>query len=333
MYYRYETDSDGSYILDIDGNRVAQKQYSSCSLWTTTHTTGLSFDNRFQGIRNVSMEDHNPIAYPAYDASQPSNLAQHSYTAIFSILTDLLVGEMGFVTSTAPNSEANSSVGAINSPIARTSLVGSNDLDYVFALNRYTQGTPLSKVSVPYQLSDQRLLDKALAQNQTLPFLVEQLVFNITMSMMNDPLLAPSKVTNTTQVNTVNIYIYNQRNLWLAYGLAYYFVLLTLVVALMTIHENHASHNNSVSALLSISRDETLAALFPKCCRGKQPLPSETMEAELMIQGDPEVGESLTPQGKVTPVCRACNPPAKTRRSSIPFGRRQKTPSVLLLPR
>jgi hypothetical protein len=79
----------------------------------------------------------------------------------------------------------NNHFGLINTPIQHNSLLGSNDLDYHFYMNQRM----LYPLDNNMTLSFQRLQDKALARNLTLDILVEELSFNVTISLMNNLLL------------------------------------------------------------------------------------------------------------------------------------------------
>jgi hypothetical protein len=73
----------------------------------------------------------------------------------------------------------------IDTAISCTSLLGSSDLDVFFDLNKnlswYSDNTT--------QRSDQRLQDEALARNRTLDVLIEELSFNVTVSLLHNELL------------------------------------------------------------------------------------------------------------------------------------------------
>ena len=182
FYYRYSIDADGSYILDANetDQQYLSPQYSVCSLWNTTYNLEFSFDNGEQNVTTTNMTFLNSVAYPPYGTT---DFAQMSYSAVFWVLADQLVGSMGVIWDVR-NETVATPYGSIDTNIEHNSLLGSNDLDKFFDLN--SQAEKQSE----WPLSDQRVNDKILAQSQTLPYLIQQLSFNITMSLMNDPLLA-----------------------------------------------------------------------------------------------------------------------------------------------
>jgi hypothetical protein len=72
---------------------------------------------------------------------------------------------MALIMNTLENGTATLDYSSIASNIEHTSLLGSNDLDYFFDLNSEVNST----YTTEYPLSPQRILDKALAQNPTVP--------------------------------------------------------------------------------------------------------------------------------------------------------------------
>jgi hypothetical protein len=64
--------------------------------------------------------------------------------------------------------------------------LGSADLDVYFDFNYIYE---LYRRDNETKLSDQRLQDKQLARNRTLPVLVEELSSNLTISLMHNTLL------------------------------------------------------------------------------------------------------------------------------------------------
>lgn len=143
------------------------------------------------------------------------------------------------------------------------------------------------------------------------------------------PSVSSPVTVNTTQVNPVNRYSYSARNLWLAYGLANFFALLSVILGIVAFKHNDASHNNSLSNVMSVSQDPELGLLFPRCCRGVFPLPEETMRAKLKVVPDALGGQSLKPEsGQQQVKCEACDRESKRSRSSQSTQRTQR-PSVV----
>ncbi|KAF2674051.1 hypothetical protein BT63DRAFT_366381 [Microthyrium microscopicum] len=298
-YYRYPRDSNGNYALDLTGNPMAaEPRYSVCSLWNATYDLSFEFQNGTQAITKNDIQLLNTVHYPKSDPYRVTDVQQLSYSAVFWVLADQLVGSLGFVVY---NKTGLPNYNAINSNIEHNSVIGSNDLDYFF-----NQNASVHHQSFNIPVDGQRLLDKNLAHSRTMPRLAEELMFNITISMINDPLLAPIVNTTVKHTNPVNRYTYSARNLWIAYGLALLLSLFAILLGLLAFLTNEASHDNSFSTIMSITRDPALGPLFPDCCHGKLPLPSASLDAKLRIREMEGGGESLMPVGHVPIVCTAC---------------------------
>jgi hypothetical protein len=182
-YYRYSNDANGSYILDANqtNEKYLEPKYSICSLQNVTFHLTFSFDAGLQNITTNNTTFLNAVPYPIYDPYVATDMVQLSYSAVFWVLADQLVGTMGLIMR-LENGNSISDYGSIDTNIEHNSLLGSNDLDYFFDLNSEIDAT----YSTEYPLSQQRVLDKGLAQNQTLPFLIQQLSLNVTVSLLND---------------------------------------------------------------------------------------------------------------------------------------------------
>jgi len=197
-YWGYSIDENGDYVLvpnETDQYKLGP-QYSVCSLWGATYDLTFLFDAGVQNVPNHSVTPINLVPYPI--DNQSSDVVLLSYSAVFWTLADQLVGSMALVLGLQNNGTWLPSYGSINTPLQSNALLGSNDLDYYFDLNsaagnasNYSSIFNTGVQSEWYPaLSGQRVIDKDMAHNQTLPNLIEQLSFNVTVSFLNDPLLA-----------------------------------------------------------------------------------------------------------------------------------------------
>jgi hypothetical protein len=318
-FMRYEKNSDGSFLKDANGSKVAQRQYSQCKLYHAIYDIYLQFDDGSQSITKNNITLLDTVDFPSNSPFVLTNLTQQSYSAYFSVLTDQVVGSMGFLNDTQPDPSRSPAYSQIDTPIIRNSLLGSDDLDFFFDTNKLLY---LNNSGLP--LSPQRLQDKALANNQTLPFLIEDLSFNITMSFFtntylryrvfefqyHDPQLteiSPNTTVTVEQISDVNRYAFNAGNLWIAYGLAILFSLVANVLGMIAFYLNDASHDMSLSTILSITRDRLLDDLFPQCAHGRLPLPKETMKTLLrIVRMSDDMGWSLQPPVRKQSLCPKC---------------------------
>jgi len=186
-YYRYSNDTNGRYILDANqtDEKYLERKYSVCSLCNATFNLTFSFAAGLQNITTNNTTCLSAVPYPTYDPYVATDMVPLSYSAVFWVLADQLVGTMGLIMR-LENGNSVPDYGSIDTNIEHNSLLGSNDLDYFFDLNAEVDAT----YSTEYPLSQQRVLDKGLAQNQTLPFLIQQLSLNVTVNLLNDLLLA-----------------------------------------------------------------------------------------------------------------------------------------------
>lgn len=184
-FWRYKNDSNGNFLRNTDHTKIPEQHYSVCQLYNATYDVRFSFDNGIQTVSKNKIDILSTVSFPDDRVNKPSNMTQHSFSSVFWTLTDQLVGSMGFYNDTQTNGTETPAFGSIDSQIQHNSLLGSNDLDYFFAINKLLYWNNTNET-----LSDQRLRDKALAKNQTLNYLIEDLCFNITISLISDPLLA-----------------------------------------------------------------------------------------------------------------------------------------------
>jgi hypothetical protein len=182
FYYSYSIDANGSYVLDPNeyDQQYLTPQYSVCSLWNATYDLEFAFDDGQQNVTTNDIMLLNSVAYPSYGTT---DFVQMAYSAVFWVLADQLVGFMGVI-SRAKNGTGTTSYGSIDTNMKHNNLLGSKGLDYFFEQNANAEH------QVEWPFSEQRVNDKNLAENQTLSYLIQQLSFNITVSLMNNPLLA-----------------------------------------------------------------------------------------------------------------------------------------------
>ena len=102
------------------------------------------------------------------------------------VLGDQVVGSFGWFERTDPNNSSNTQkFGMINSPIQHNVLLGSSDLNVFFDYNEEEKAC-----QIPYEkLNLQRQQDIDLAKGRTLAELIEELSFNMTVSLMHNDLL------------------------------------------------------------------------------------------------------------------------------------------------
>lgn len=175
VFERYNTSSDR-----CDHNKIFQV----CTLWNATYHLDLTWDGDFQNVTGTRewMEE---VPYPPTDEpGTVTEMTQHAYSAFFWVLADQLVGSFGWLREIREGRE-DRYFGMIQSRVQQSSLLGSPDLFVFFDYNEDKEAC-----QTPYEeKSPQRRRDGDMAQNKTLPELIEELSFNLTVSLMHNNLL------------------------------------------------------------------------------------------------------------------------------------------------
>ena len=177
------------YSLSFNGTRARETIHQVCQVYNASYDAHLSWDHGFQNITG-SYEVLNRVDYPR--DVPVSDLVQHSYSAFLWVIADQVVGTFGWFEN-LDHSDSDgmpAQFGSIDSALKSTSLLGTSDLDLysnlklkgeknLYGEDRTENGT----------LGDQRQQDKALAKNRTMDLLIEELSFNLTLSLLHNPLL------------------------------------------------------------------------------------------------------------------------------------------------
>lgn len=181
--------------INGQGERVKDRHSQVCRPHQASYNLHIS---QRHGVQNVTgnYTIGGTVPYPVDRLDVDSDMTQHAYSAFMWVLCDQLVGKMAwYAESNASASDTSlpvrgaSQFGIIESPISRTSLLGSLDLDAFFEFDEEKLLYEDQNTSRIFTFSDQRVKDKALARNRTLDVLIEELSFNTTISLMHNTLL------------------------------------------------------------------------------------------------------------------------------------------------
>ncbi|KAK5652632.1 hypothetical protein OQA88_10225 [Cercophora sp. LCS_1] len=236
MFMRSQMAENGTMIS-------AERHYTVCRLHDALYDITLKFDNGVQTVvKNNLTIMGNPVSYPDYNSNN-TDMVQHAYSAVMWAISDSLVGSL----SLSEDQSTGVKLGYIDTRIAHTTLLGSDDLDYFF----YTNTRNLHPLDDNHWLGKQRLQDKNFARNLTLPFLIEELSFNVTVGFPSNLLLSAPVMTNITVHETVNVYAYNASILWGVYGSATFLTLVSVISGLTLYMKEGNSTTRDVSAVLA----------------------------------------------------------------------------------
>jgi hypothetical protein len=159
--------------------------YQVCQLVNANYSLTISFENGNQIISTNPPEILEPIDYPVVNLSVSSDPVQLSYSAYMWAFTDLLKGSIGLFTDNTTGSQTPAQYVEISSNIQNTALLGSSDLNCAFALDSIFKNE--SSLAPP---TPQRAQDIQLAGGKKFDELIPELAFNLTVSLLNDDLLA-----------------------------------------------------------------------------------------------------------------------------------------------
>jgi hypothetical protein len=178
--------------ISQNGSRIKPRHYQTCQPYNASYQLNVSQYHGVQEVKgNYAIGD--VVPFPEDHADTHSNMTRHAFSAFMWVLCDQLVGKLAWVVDSNGTSPSNPrsahQFGVIDSPIQRTSLLGSRDLDAFFEMDEEMSLYNDQNITHAQDLSDQRLRDKALAKNRTLAVLIEELSFNTTVSLMHNRLL------------------------------------------------------------------------------------------------------------------------------------------------
>lgn len=99
---------------------------------------------------------------------------------------------------------------------------------------------------------------------------------------MNSTIAAQNQILVDVYSN-FNIYTYNPRDLWLAYGIAAGSALVCVVFGTYAMWRNGAGYQNVFSTFLRTAREQALQSLIDPTDNGAEPLPSDLAEASIIL--------------------------------------------------
>jgi hypothetical protein len=177
-YYRYNLSEPGC---------KSYRHYSICRVFNATYDLDLHWDHSFQNITGTATPvSEDPVPYPADVFPAVSNMAQHAYSAFFWALADQITGSFAWYKEVNPEiAEKPRQFGMIQSPIQHNVLLGSSDLNLYFDLNEQPDNCRVDEGA----MNKQRLQDIKLARGRILTELIEEMSFNMTVSLLHNDLL------------------------------------------------------------------------------------------------------------------------------------------------
>ncbi|KAK0737327.1 hypothetical protein B0T21DRAFT_364905 [Apiosordaria backusii] len=224
------------------------KYFQVCQLWNATYDLNLSWENGIQTVTGTRELMH-PVSFPPMDPpGEVTEMARHAYSAYFWVLADQLVGSFSLFEETEGGT-ANQTrhFPVIRCRIQDSALLGSPDLAVFFDYNE-----DAGACQIPYgNLSAQRRRDVNLARGRHLGPLIEELGFNVTISLMHNELLTNKTERVVTEWLSVNRYGYDRRGLWIPYGLACAFTCVTIIIGMVMFARHGVMPGNKFQDILA----------------------------------------------------------------------------------
>lgn len=128
---------------------------------------------------------------------------------------------------------------------------------------------------------------------------MEELYFNITMSMASSPALtynassplAPGQVDVTFDLFG-NVYSYESDKLWLAYGVAIGITVMNVMIGLWTVARTGASFTDKFSTIIRAAKNSNIEVdMFEERLAGRDPLPKTMAKAEIRMRKAPTLSQ------------------------------------------
>lgn len=114
---------------------------------------------------------------------------------------------------------------------------------------------------------------------------------------------APEAKENVTFTSYHNIYVYDSRTLWTAYGLAIGFTTLSVTIGMVALSLNNAAYTNDFSTVLRVSRSTDLVEeIYDNEWDGSRPLPKHLAKARALIRRSEEKQSPRLDMGKSSSV-------------------------------
>lgn len=102
---------------------------------------------------------------------------------------------------------------------------------------------------------------------------------------MNSSIAAQNRVLANVY-SRFNIYDYDPRDLWIAYGIAAGSALLCVIFGIYAIWRNGDTYQNVFSTFLRTTRDQALQNLIDPSDNGAEPLPKDLAEVKITLAED-----------------------------------------------
>lgn len=251
------------FYLSSSSSQNGSTVLVACHLHNATYNVRFSFENSQQSVNVLSVAIEEPVPYNATVDSDDPDYGNIVYNAVLDAFNNIVVGAATNDTGTeAPN------ILYYGSPVSVSALQ-----DFIESKSEYTLTS-----------------DAAIKT-------LESMFQNITLSSMSSPSLRlpdeETKVIKTTTWRSVNIFVYEPLDLYIAYGCALLASLACVFWGLyVLLHHNHVSYSLKFSTILRTTRLNGINEIvIPESRKGNDPIPREMKMIKLKYTIDAESDE------------------------------------------
>ncbi|KAE9381012.1 hypothetical protein N431DRAFT_363157 [Stipitochalara longipes BDJ] len=277
-------------------------QTIECGLYNTSYVVNFTFVNGQQNITITNKTQlngvSNQLSYSICEesegsADEPCSGPVLGYMSLLDALDNIL---MGFLTNDQYNV-----IGSTRTQITNTVLMETMELQGLLNAGAGLGG--IKGLSEPLSIA-----------NMTMSKALEEIIQNATLSLFSDSYFLQNSSTTPIRPITVstpqNAYVYNRRNLFIAYGLGILISITLVIVGLICIWASGDSFGASFSAILRTTRNVQLDAIVPaKETHGTFPMSKELGSTKLILRKQVceegmrtafiVVGAAVAPENKV----------------------------------
>jgi hypothetical protein len=267
-------DINNDVLLYVASRGTDKWSVVKCSLHDAFYAVSFFFENGKQTIKVSNYRILDPVHISEGNiftgkSFALSNSRDRSYFAVMDLLGEMMTGTMWHVSNNGMYvPESNSSD---HTRVLETNLAFSQELSPLY-------GGFTGSGSPPYE-----------TRQSPLASMIEELVQNMTITMLTVPELLNTQGNSTTMSVTTfyNVYHYSWERLALAYAIAIGLTFIAVLVGMYIIISTGSSYSNRFSTILRMSRYEELDVLIEEQDRrGQDPLPKHIGKAKFMAVRD-----------------------------------------------
>jgi hypothetical protein len=267
-------DINNDVLLYVASRGTDKWSVVKCSLHDAFYAVSFFFENGKQTIKVSNYRILDPVHISEGNiftgkSFALSNSRDRSYFAVMDLLGEMMTGTMWHVSNNGMYvPESNSSD---HTRVLETNLAFSQELSPLY-------GGFTGSGSPPYE-----------TRQSPLASMIEELVQNMTITMLTVPELLNTQGNSTTMSVTTfyNVYHYSWERLALAYAIAIGLTFIAVLVGMYIIISTGSSYSNRFSTILRMSRYEELDVLIEEQDRrGQDPLPKHIGKARFMAVRD-----------------------------------------------